>query len=100
MDIGLYDFVVHFIIVPFLLYRFTDIPRWLFRKARTINPRRLVLAAALIFLCLAVFIATVSDSVWNVRLVSLGVAGLACALHYVYTEKADRPEAEDDTDKE
>lgn len=100
MDIGLYDFVVLFIIVPFLLYRFTDIPQWLFRKARKINPRRLVLAAALVFLCLAVFIATVSDSVWNVRLASLGVAGLACALHYIYTEKADRPGAGDDADKE
>ena len=48
MDISLYDFIVLFIIVPFLLFRFTDIPRWLFSRARKISPKRLLLAAALL----------------------------------------------------
>ena len=93
MDISLYDLIVLFIIVPFLLFRFTDIPRWLFSRARKSSPKRLLLAAALLFLCLTVGIATVRDSVWNVRFVSLSVAVLACVLHYIYTDKSDRADA-------
>lgn len=89
MDISFYDFFVLFIIVPFLLYKFTGIPQWLFNRAKRISPKRLLLLFVLVLLCFAVLIATLSDSVWNVRLFSLGVATLACLVHYIYTEKTD-----------
>ena len=100
MDMGLYDVIVLFVVVPFLLYIFTGIPQWLFKKAKKLTPKRLLIFFALVLLCFAVGIATLSDSVWNVRIFSLAVAALACLLHYVYTEKSDKEDAASGTDKD
>ncbi len=97
MDIDLYTFIVLFIIIPLIVYKFTDIPQWFFKKAKKIKPKLLLLVTSLVLLCIAVSIATVSDSIWNVRFVSLGVAALACALHYIYSEEAEQKTTKEDT---
>ena len=98
MDIDLYTFIVLFIIIPLIVYKFTDIPQWFFKRVKKIKPKLLLLVASLVLLCIAVSIATVSDSIWNVRFISLGVAILACVLHYIYTEESDKKTTHGDTE--
>lgn len=90
MQISMYDFLVLFVLVPVLLFRFTDIPRWLFRRLRRLSPRALLLALAAALLLFAVLFATCSDSVWTVRIGAFAVGAMACALHYCYTESRAR----------
>lgn len=99
MRIGMYEFVVLFIIVPFLLVRFTGIPRWLLSKARQCNPRLLAAIAAAVLLFFAIFFAACSDSVWTVRVGSLAVAALACLCHYIYTSGDGRGKDDDGTER-
>lgn len=97
MEISLYNFIVLFCIVPLLLYKCTDIPQWLFKKARRVPPKRLLLVAAFLLVGSAVTLATVCDSVWTIRFFSFGVAGLACLLHYLYTASMDKARKQEET---
>lgn len=85
MEFSTYDFIVLFIVVPILMFKFTFIPAWLFKKVKGINPIALnVVLAIVLTLISGIIVATCSQGV-AIRAVAFMVALLACVIHYTYT---------------
>ena len=91
MDMSIYDFVTLLVVVPFLLFKFTVIPEWLFARVRRMNTTLVIVIAAVALIGIAARIATSFEEGFVVRFVALAIAVLACIVHYLYTKdkKAD-----------
>ncbi|MBO4369455.1 MAG: hypothetical protein J5803_05095, partial [Desulfovibrio sp.] len=67
MEVTLYDFFTVFIVVPFLLFRFTLIPSWCFQKARRLNTTLLIVLAALFMTALGGFVISIASQGFSIR---------------------------------
>ncbi|MBQ7585891.1 MAG: hypothetical protein IJU40_06575 [Desulfovibrionaceae bacterium] len=87
MDITMYDFLVIFVVVPILLFKFTLIPGALFKQIRGMNPIvRNVLIGIFLAIASGVVVATCSQGM-ALRFGAFAVAVLICVIHYTYTSK-------------
>ncbi|MCR4667340.1 MAG: hypothetical protein K5657_08635 [Desulfovibrio sp.] len=87
MDITLYDFFTVFLVVPFLLFRFTYIPAWCFKKARRMNTPLLILLLGVALTAIAGFVISIAAQGFSIRIIALAVAVLAAFIHYAYTHE-------------
>ncbi|MCR5814223.1 MAG: hypothetical protein K6G15_07005 [Desulfovibrio sp.] len=90
MDITVYDFLVIFIVAPFLLFKFTLIPDWIFSKAKKANKTVVIIIFAILLICIASFVVAIGSQGFSIRFVALAVAVLACVIHYLYNLKSDK----------
>lgn len=94
MDLSLYDYITLFLIVPILLFKFTQIPTWIFEKVRRINPvlRNVLIGILLIIVC-SIVVANSSQGM-SIRFGALTLAILVCLIHYTYNSKYNDEEKE------
>ena len=88
MDMTLYDFFVIFIVIPFLLFKFTLIPDWLFQRAKKANKTIVIVVFSILLICIASFVVAIGSQGFSIRFVALAIAVLACVIHYLYNQKS------------
>ena len=87
MEISTYDFLVLFVVVPLLLFKFTLIPDFIFEKVRILNPVLRNIILALLLASISGLVVASCAQGFSIRIVALTVAILVCIVYYLYNYK-------------